>query len=78
MHLSEWRERVGMKQDEFGQRLTPPVTQALVSQWERGLTRMTLDYALQAKVLTKNKVTPEDCADMYDKGKFCNLLKNMG
>lgn len=78
MHLAKWLEKRGMRQDDFGAQLVPPVTQALVSQWVRGVTRMTLDYALQTKRITRGKVAPEDCADMYDKGKFSNLLKNMG
>nr|WP_315467129.1 hypothetical protein [uncultured Undibacterium sp.] len=45
--------------------LIPPVTQGLVSQWELGAVRMTLDYALQTEKVSNGDVTPQDCADMF-------------
>lgn len=65
MHLEEYRAKAGLSQGEFGQKLSPPASQGLVSQWERGITRITLGYALQINTETGGQVTPQDCADMY-------------
>jgi len=65
MHLEEFRKKRDLSQHEFGLRLNPPVSQSLVSQWECGETRVTLDYALEIGRATNNEVTPEDCASMY-------------
>lgn len=65
MHLSEYRKEVGLSQREFGAKLSPPASPGLVSQWECGTTRVTLEYALQIDEETEHKVTPQDCADMY-------------
>lgn len=66
MHLDQYLKETGQSQGEFAKRLNPPVTQGLISQWVRGQSRITLVQALQIKRLTRNKVTPQDCADMYD------------
>lgn len=65
MHLQEHLKHAGISQHEFGQGLTPPASQALVSQWLRGVTRITLDYALQIERKSNGQVTPQDCADLY-------------
>lgn len=65
MHLDQYLKQKGQSQGEFGQRLNPPASQGLVSQWVRGITRVTLDYALQIARETNDEVSPRDCADMY-------------
>jgi DNA-binding transcriptional regulator YdaS (Cro superfamily) len=65
MHLEAFRKKMGQTQSAFGATLNPPASQALVSQWERGESRVTLAYALQIDKQTKGQVTPQDCADMY-------------
>jgi DNA-binding transcriptional regulator YdaS (Cro superfamily) len=65
MHLDEHLKESGQSQTEFGADLKPPASQALVSQWIRGVTRVTLDYALQIDRATCGRVTPQDCADMF-------------
>lgn len=65
MHLEEHLKVIKQSQSEFGARLTPPASQGLVSQWVRGVTRITLDYALQIERESEGAVTPQDCADMF-------------
>ena len=65
MHLDEHLNEAGQSQSEFGNQLHPPASQGLVSQWVRGITRVTLDYALQIEQKTSGRVTPQDCADMF-------------
>jgi len=65
MHLDEYLKEVSQSQSEFGGQLHPPASQGLVSQWVRGITRVTLDYALQIDRATTGRVTPQDCADMF-------------
>lgn len=65
MHLDEYLKEASQSQSEFGSVLCPPASQGLVSQWIRGITRITLDYALQIERVTQGRVTPQDCADMY-------------
>ena len=65
MHLELFRRKVNQTQSVFGATLVPPASQALVSQWERGETRVTLSYALQINKQTEGQVTAQDCADMF-------------
>jgi transcriptional regulator with XRE-family HTH domain len=65
MTLTEYRKKKKLSQAAFGALLEPPASQALVSQWECGDTRVTLDYAVQIKGITKGAVKPEDCNAMY-------------
>lgn len=65
MHLTEYRKNKKQTQAEFGARLTPPASQSLISQWERGEVRITLDYAVQIDRVTEHEVSCEDCKDMY-------------
>jgi DNA-binding transcriptional regulator YdaS (Cro superfamily) len=65
MHLAEHRKKTGQSQADFGVRLVPPASQALISQWERGTTRITLDYAVQIDHVTEHEVSCEDCNAMY-------------
>lgn len=65
MHLEEHLKNTKQSQGDFGRRLNPPASQGLVSQWVRGVTRVTLDYALQIERETDSQVTPQDCADMF-------------
>lgn len=64
MHLGDFLKREGKSQADFGTSLNPPVSQALISQWLRGVTRITLSYALDIERMTRGQVTPQDCADM--------------
>jgi len=68
MQLEEHLKETKQSQGDFGKRLTPPASQGLVSQWVRGVTRITLDYALQIERETAGAVTPQDCADMFAAG----------
>lgn len=65
MHLDKYLNDAAQSQTDFGLHLVPPASQGLVSQWVRGVTRITLDYALQIERVTKGAVTPQDCADMF-------------
>lgn len=65
MHLDKHLKEAGLSQADFGSRLVPPASQGLISQWVRGITRITLDYALQIERESGGAVTPQDCADMY-------------
>jgi DNA-binding transcriptional regulator YdaS (Cro superfamily) len=65
MQLPEYRQLHRLSQKEFGELLEPPASPGLVSQWECGVTRITLDYALQIGRQTSQAVTPEECAAMY-------------
>jgi len=65
MHLTEYRKNKKQSQAEFGALLNPPASQGLVSQWERGVTRITLDYAVQIDHVTEHQVSCEDCNGMY-------------
>jgi DNA-binding transcriptional regulator YdaS (Cro superfamily) len=63
--LSAWLKANKISQAKFGEKLSPPVSQGLVSQWCRGDTRVTLEYSLQINQLTGSEVTPAHCAEMY-------------
>lgn len=65
MHLEKYLKEAGSSQADFGRELVPPASQALVSQWIRGVTRITLDYALQIDRISCGKVSPQDCQDMF-------------
>lgn len=65
MHLEKFLKESTQSQGVFGAKLAPPASQGLVSQWVRGVTRITLDYALQIERETGGLVTPQDCADMF-------------
>jgi DNA-binding transcriptional regulator YdaS (Cro superfamily) len=65
MHLDEYLRQTRQNQGDFGATLIPAASQALVSQWVRGVTRITLDYALQIDKRSNGLVKPQDCADMY-------------
>jgi len=65
MQLSNYLDEHGKSQAGFGAELDPPASQSLVNQWLRGVTRITLAYALEIERKTKGQVTPQDCADMY-------------
>ena len=68
MHLHDFLKESSKSQSDFGAELTPPASQALISQWVRGITRVTLSYALQIERKSCGKVTPQDCADMFIEG----------
>lgn len=65
MRIDEYREKYGLSQAAFGEKLTPKAGQALVSQWELGNTRITIDRALNIQEVTGVEVTVHDCAAMY-------------
>lgn len=69
MHLDTHLKETGQSQAAFGARLNPPASQGLMSQWIRGVTRITLHYALQIDRETGGAVSPQDCADMYTDAK---------
>lgn len=70
MRLDEYREKHNLSQEDFAKKLDPSVSQGLVSQWERGVTAISLATAVQIQSLTGSEVTVHDCADMYhDKSK---------
>lgn len=73
MQLDEYLKSTGQRQSDFGAALHPPATQALVSQWVRGVTRVTLAHALQINKVTNGQVTPQDCADMYRRASASHL-----
>jgi transcriptional regulator with XRE-family HTH domain len=65
MRLDEYRKEKELSQRQFGELLEPPVSPSLVSQWECGVTRITLDYAHEIQSKTDNRVTTQDCAAMF-------------
>lgn len=65
MRLDEYRKAKELSQRQFGELLEPPVSPGLVSQWECGVTRVTLDYAHEIQSKTANRVTTQDCAAMF-------------
>jgi response regulator of citrate/malate metabolism len=65
MSPSEYVANQGISQKQFGQLFNPPVSQGLVSQWFRGITKMTLDQALQAVTFSAGKITAEECAGLF-------------
>lgn len=65
MTLEKFLKESTQSQGVFGSKLSPPASQGLVSQWVRGVTRITLDYALQIQRETNGAVTPQECADMF-------------
>lgn len=67
MHLKNYLKTARQIQSDFGQQLSPPVSQGLVSQWLRGRTRITLHYALQIKAATGGQVSPQELNTMYAK-----------
>lgn len=66
MRLDVFRHKQKLSQRQFGEMLEPPASPSLVSQWECGITRVTLDYAHKIQLKTDNDVTTEDCAAMFN------------
>lgn len=62
MRLDAYMRENRLTQAALGALLSPPVSQSLVSQWFRGVTRITLEQAVQIQKLTSGLVTPEECA----------------
>lgn len=60
MQLAPYLKEKKITQAAFGEMLDPPVTQALVSQWIRGQTQVTLSYALQIERQSNGAVTCKD------------------
>jgi DNA-binding transcriptional regulator YdaS (Cro superfamily) len=65
MRLDEYMREHKLTQAALGALLCPPISQAQVSQWFRGITRVTLDQALQIEKLTDGAVSPSDCAALH-------------
>ncbi len=65
MHLAAHLKESNISQAGFGDLMLPPVTQGLVGQWCRGVTRITLHYALQIEKVSAGQVSCQDCSDMY-------------
>ena len=66
MKLDTYLKERGQSQADFGASLTPPVTQALVSQWILGKTAVSLHYSLEIFRKT-GAVTAEDCLEMLQR-----------
>ena len=69
MHLETYLKETGQSQAAFGAKLNPPASQGLVSQWIRGVTRITLHYSIEIVRESEGVVSPQDCADMYSESK---------
>lgn len=67
MKLDVYLKQQNQTQAEFGASLTPPVTQALVSQWVLGKTAVSLHYSLEIVRKTEGAVTVEDCLEMLQR-----------
>jgi hypothetical protein len=65
MSLGDYLKANGLSQASFGLMVVPSASPSLVSQWCQGVTRITLDYALQIYQISNYQVTPKDCLDMY-------------
>lgn len=65
MRLDDFLRERELTQAQLGSQLNPPVSQAQVSQWVRGLTRVTLEQALQIEEVTSGAVSPRECADLF-------------
>lgn len=65
MQLQQFLTEERLSQSGFGAMLAPGASQGLVSQWISGKTRITLSYAMQIQSISKGKVTPQDCYDMF-------------
>lgn len=65
MTPSEYAANQGISQKQFGQLFNPPVSQGLVSQWFRGVTKMTLEQALQAVAFSGGQISAEECANLF-------------
>lgn len=65
MRLDEYRKKKQLSQRQFGELLEPQASAGLVSQWECGVTRVTLDFAHEIQAKTNNEVTTEECAAMF-------------
>ncbi|CAG4887849.1 helix-turn-helix domain-containing protein [Paraburkholderia saeva] len=65
MRLDDYLREHKLTQAQLGAKLNPPVSQAQVSQWIRGITRVTLEQALQIDAVTNGDVSPADCAALF-------------
>lgn len=65
MRLDDYLREHKLTQAQFGAKLNPAVSQAQVSQWVRGITRVTLEQALQIDQVTGGAVGPADCAALF-------------
>jgi DNA-binding transcriptional regulator YdaS (Cro superfamily) len=65
MRLDDYLREHKLTQAQLGAKLNPPVSQAQVSQWVRGITRVTLEQALQIDGVTGGLVSPAECAALY-------------
>lgn len=65
MHLRQHLKETGQTQAAFGRRLIPAASQGLLGQWLRGVTRITLHYALEIERESGGAVTPQDSSDMF-------------
>lgn len=65
MDLRDWMKQNSVTQEDFGQRLNPPISQAKVSHWLQGTRRVSLAEALQVAEITGGAVTGEDLVKLY-------------
>lgn len=65
VELVEYLKRAGLSQTDFGQRLSPPVSQSAVAQWCRGIP-IGAERVLEAAAATGWEVTPHHWrTDLY-------------
>lgn len=60
MNLSEYRKSVGLSQAKLAELMTLagfPTTQALVSQWEAGVVRLSAERCAQIEQISNGQVT---------------------
>jgi DNA-binding transcriptional regulator YdaS (Cro superfamily) len=60
MKLRDYLTKHGLTQIQFGQMMTPPVSQARVSHWLNGRLRVSLTDAVAIERLTQKQVSVED------------------
>lgn len=60
MKLRDYLSKHSLTQQQFGQLLVPPASQACVSHWINGRLRVSLDVAVQIERLTAGQVAVED------------------
>lgn len=65
MRIDEFRNHKNLSQEAFGALLSPPASQSLVSQWENGVTKITLDRALEIEDMSGGLITARECQQMF-------------
>lgn len=76
MNPAEYVAEKNLSQQDFAACFDPPVSQGLVSQWFRGVTRMTLQQAIQASRFSEGAITVEECAELFERPPERNACTN--